>query len=421
MFNTLKTFNIKFALFAAYLLFSTVTQIALAVEGMTLDQAIARTLEHNPELNALGYQVHIQKGLLMQAQLPPTPELSLEVEDLLGSGVFSNINAAQTTLSLGWILDRNIRQHRAETASSNVSHASTKVEIMRIDKSANTARHYINCLSNQVRHQYAKDAVKLAETITQAVKVRVNASKSPRSELARAKADLAMKKLELEDLNHELKSSFRRLAAQWGESEPHFTYVEGNLLTLPETESYDRLMTRLKRNSEIKELLSLRRIKESQLHLAHAKSQPSWRISAGVKRSETQDDHALVFGLSIPLTYKNQNQGEIAANLASLEKIDAETRAADIRIKTELFILYEELKHSFHRATTLREEVIPNISQAVHDSKTAYLHGIYSLLEWQIVQKELLAANLELIDAMVSAHLHVIEIERLTGETITRL
>ena len=69
----------------------------------------------------------------------------------------------------------------------------------------------------------------------------------------------------------------------------------------------------------------------------------------------------------------------------------------------------------------MREEVIPNINQAVDDSKRAYERGIYSFLEWQIVQKELLAANAELVDAMTSAHLHVIEIERLTGEKITQL
>ena len=167
--------------------------------------------------------------------------------------------------------------------------------------------------------------------------------------------------------------------------------------------------------------MSQRRLNETQLHLANAQSKSPWRVSAGVRRFEQEDDQALVLGLTIPLTYKNRNQGEIAARQAALDKIDADTRVVDVKIKTQLFILYEELKHSFHRATALREEVIPNINQAVDDSKRAYERGIYSFLEWQIVQKELLAANAELVDAMTSAHLHVIEIERLTGEKITQL
>lgn len=403
------------------LLISASPLAVVAEQIITLNTAIARTLENNPELVALGYHVQIQQGLFTQAQLAPSPELSLEIEDILGTGNFSNINAAQTTLSIGWVLERGIRQRRIDVASSNVSLASTKIETIRIDKSADTARYYLDCLSNQVRYDYAKEAVKLAESIVDAVTARVNASKSPRAELARAKADLAMKELELEDLNHELLSSYRRLAAQWGEIEPQFTHVEGQLLTLPKTESFDILIARLDRNSEIQELLSQRRLNETQLHLANAKNKSPWRISAGVRRFEQEDDHALVLGLTIPLTYKNRNQGEIAARQAALDKIEADTHVVDIRIKTQLFILYEELKHSFHRATALRKEVIPNINQAVNDSKNAYERGIYSFLEWQIVQKELLAANFELVDAMTSAHLHVIEIERLTGEKITQL
>ena len=421
MFNTLRLWNNRLVLTLVCLLISASPLTVVAEQIITLNTAIAKTLENNPELVALGYHVQIQEGLLAQAQLAPSPELSLEVEDVLGTGNFSNINAAQTTLSIGWVLERGIRQRRVDVASSNVSFASTKIETMRIDKSANTARYYLDCLSNQVRYDYAKEAVALAESIVDAVTARVNASKSPRAELARAKADLAMKELELEDHNHELLSSYRRLAAQWGETEPQFTHVEGKLLTLPKTESFDKLITRLDRNSEIQELLSQRRLNETQLHLANAQSKSPWRVSAGVRRFEQEDDQALVLGLTIPLTYKNRNQGEIAARQAALDKIDADTRVVDVKIKTQLFILYEELKHSFHRATALREEVIPNINQAVDDSKRAYERGIYSFLDWQIVQKELLAANAELVDAMTSAHLHVIEIERLTGEKITQL
>ena len=421
MCNTFASWNSGVVLLLFSLAASVESNSDLDQQAITLNEAIAKTMEHNPELVALGYQVQIQEGLLVQANLAPNPELDIEVEDILGTGTFSNINAAQTTLSIGWVLERGIRQRKVDVAKSNVSLATTKIETTRIDKTADTARRYLNCLSNQTRLDNAKEAVMLAESIAEAVQVRVNASKSPRAELARARADLALKKLELEDTNHDLLSSYRRLAAQWGETEPQFTQVTGNFLILPKTETFDTLKARLNKNSEITQLLSQRRLNESELYLAEAMSKPPWHVSAGVRRFENENDQALVLGLTIPLTLKNRNQGQIAAKKATIAKIDADTQVVDVRIKTQLFILYEELKHSFHRATALREAVIPNIKQAVDDSKRAYERGIYSFLEWQVVQKELLQANEELIDAMASAHLYVIEIERLTGEKITRL
>jgi cobalt-zinc-cadmium efflux system outer membrane protein len=388
---------------------------------ISLNQAVGYTVERNPELISLGYQIQIREGLLVQAGLAPNPELSVSVEDVFGTGDFNSVDSAQTTVSLGWILEHGVRQRRVDVARANVSLATTDAEIVRVDKAADTARQFLACLANQTRLVNSNEAVALAKDIVKAVQVRVNASKAPRAELARAKADLALKELELGDVKHDLMSSYRRLAAQWGETKPNFEQVAGNLLRLPETESFDTLKGRLDQNSEFTRLISQRRLNETELHLAQALSKPQWRVSAGVRRFEREDDQALVLGFTVPLALRNRNQGQIAASRAKLSKIDADTKVVDVRIKTQLFALYEELQHSIHRATTLQNVVIPAIEQALSDSRDAYQRGRFSFLEWQVVQADLLDANKKLINATSNAHLYVIEIERLTGEKIVYL
>jgi len=81
-----------------------------------LYEAVARTLLHNPELIAFGYQLQAQDGRVLQAGLAPNPELSFTVEDALGTGRFSGADSAQTTLSIAWILERGVRQRRLESA-----------------------------------------------------------------------------------------------------------------------------------------------------------------------------------------------------------------------------------------------------------------------------------------------------------------
>lgn len=386
-----------------------------------LNQAIAKTIEQNPELISFGYQIQVEEGLLKQAGTFSNPELNVEIEDILGSGDFNSFDSAQTTISIRWALEQGVRKHKVDVARANVSLISSESEIMRIDKAAETAGLFLACLTNQTRMVNSKQAVELAKEIINAVQVRVSASKAPHADLARAEANLALKQLELGDVEHDLMTSYRYLSSQWGEIEPYFKQVTGDIFQLPEIDSFELLKERLNKNSEYTRLLSQRRLNETELLLAKELSKPQWRVSAGVRRFEREDDQALVLGFTVPLILRNRNQGQIAASNARLSKIDADTKVVNVKLNAQLFALYTELQHSIHRATALNNVVIPSITQAVNDSRKAYERGRYSYLEWQVVQSDLLGANKELIEATSNAHLFVIEIERLTGETISSL
>ncbi len=389
-------------------------------ETIGLNEAVARTMARNPELVAFGYQLQAQDGRVLQAGLAPNPELSLTVEDALGTGRFSGTDSAQTTLSIAWILERGVRQRRLDTARAGVSLVAVESDIVRLDAAAETARLLFSCLANQARKISANEAVQLAQETVQAVQKRVKAGKSPQAELSRAQAELARMKLNQEDIEHRLLSARRRLAAQWGETEPGFTRVNGDLLTLPSPESFVTLKTRIDQNPEFARFLSKQRVDEAQVRLARAQRKPRWRVSAGVRRLEVSNDEALVANITLPLTRRNWNQGSVAEARATLAQTNADAVAARIRIETSLFVIYQELEHSLHRAKTFRDDVIPRIKQALKETRSAYERGRYSYLEWRIVQEDLLAARSALVEASVDAHLKAIEIERLTGVRIAQ-
>ncbi|MBL4850783.1 MAG: hypothetical protein JKY90_00655, partial [Gammaproteobacteria bacterium] len=79
--------------FCLVLLSSTMTTgVAVASDSETnkrtisLHEAVIKTIEHNPNLRAFDYQLKAQQGRVQQAGLAPSPELSLQLEDVLGSG-----------------------------------------------------------------------------------------------------------------------------------------------------------------------------------------------------------------------------------------------------------------------------------------------------------------------------------------------
>ncbi len=385
-----------------------------------LNEAVARTLARNPGLVAVGYQLQAQEGRVLQAGLAPNPELSLTVENALGTGEFSGFDSVETTLSIAWVLEHGVRQRRLETARAGVSLLDVEADIMRLDAAAETARLFFSCLSNQAQMVNAGEAVQLAQETVIAVKKRVQAGKSPQAELSRAQAELVRMKLDQEDLEHELLSASRRLAAQWGETEPEFKRVNGEILTLPATDSFATLKTRIERNPDITRFLSKQRVDEAELRLAEAQRRPNWRVSAGVRRLEISDDEALVANITVPLTLRNRNQGRIAEAQAMRAQTDADATAARIRNETLLFVIYQELQHSLHRARAFRDEVIPHLEQALTDTRNAYELGRYSYFEWHTVQQDLLEARRALVEASVDAHKNTIEIERLTGVRIAQ-
>jgi cobalt-zinc-cadmium efflux system outer membrane protein len=406
------------------MLFSTIASAESGLVGdgqmIGLNEAVARTLARNPELVAFGHQFQVQDGRVLQAGLAPNPELSLTVENVLGTGEFTGIDGAETTLSIAWVLEHGVRQRRIETARAGISLLDVEADIMRLDAAAETARLFLSCLSNQAQMINAGEAVRLAQETVGAVNKRVQAGKSPQAELARARAELARLKLNQEDFEHELLSASRRLAAQWGETGPGLKRVNGEILSLPITDSFETLKTRIDRNPDIARFLSKQRVDEAELRLAEAQRRQNWRVSVGVRRHEITDDEALLANLTVPLMLRNRNQGRIAEAQANLAQTNADAIAARIRNETLLFVIFQELQHSLHRAKTFRDDVIPQLEQALADTRNAYELGRYSYFEWYTVQKDMLEARRALVEASVDAHKNTIEIERLTGVRIAQ-
>ncbi len=386
--------------------------------ALKLNSAIARTLESNPRLVAYGYQLRAQQGRLQQAQLRPNPELGLLVENAAGSGDFQGIDGAETTLSLAWVLERGKRERRVDAARAGISLLETEAEIQRLDAAAETARTFLDTLALQERLIQTDDAVALAEQTAAAVRKRVRAGRTPAADLPRAEAELARMRLDREDIEHELRTSHRRLSAQWGETQPDFARVIGDVHQLPAPDSYASLLDRLEQNPDLSRYLNEKRLREAELRLAEAQAKPNWQLTAGVRRLQRSDDQAFIAGITIPLATRNRNQGRISEARAQLAITDADRAATRVQIETQLFALYQELQHSLHRAAALREEILPRIEQALKETERAYAAGRYGYFELRVVQAELLDARTALVESSIDAHRHLIEIERLTGTTV---
>tara|TARA_R110002110_G_scaffold415859_1_gene658676 strand:- start:75496 stop:76752 length:1257 start_codon:yes stop_codon:yes gene_type:complete len=385
---------------------------------VSLDEAVTRTLTENPALQAQGYQMQIQEARTLQAGITPQPQLSVEAENFLGSGSNDMFSGMQTTFSISWILDRGIRQSRVDAASARMPLIESEINIARLDAVAETARRYLDCLDLQTRMMTARQGIQLAQEAVSEIETRVNNAITPTADLARANAELARRELILEDIEHELLSAYYRLGAQWGETQPSFSRVAGDIFDQPEVAGLQTFQTRLEQNPDLQVYLSQQRLNQAQLELEQARNRQNWQVSAGIRHQELTGDNAFVAGFSMPLGRDAVNRGNVEAARNTIRMTELEAQAERVRLETELFVIYQELQHSVHLSETISSEILPLYRQALEETQAAYELGRYSYLEWNAAQTELLAAQNDLIEASRGFYTNLIEIERLTGLSI---
>jgi cobalt-zinc-cadmium efflux system outer membrane protein len=266
-----------------------------------LQQAVERTLERNLDLAAFEYEIQAQEAVVRQAGGRPNLEVGLLIENALGSRARSSFDAAETTLSLGFLIERGARPRRIDFATAGSELLASERHIQRLDIAAETARRFVTLLERQQALEDARAATQLVEETLKAVQARVRAAKAPDAEESRAQAQLARIRLDQEHAEHELASARLRLAALWGASEADFASAQGDLLSPPALEPYDTVRARIAQNSDFERLVSEKRVREAEIRVAEMRSKPPWHITAGVRRFEDNDDHAFIVGITVPL------------------------------------------------------------------------------------------------------------------------
>lgn len=383
--------------------------------AVDLQSAIEKALAGNPGLRAAGIQRQLQEARIEQAGIKPRPTLLVEVQDVFGSGVNDLLSGIETTATVSWLLESELRNSRLGAARAGSSLVEADIAIRRMDVAAETALLYLQSLELRTRLAIAAEGIELGQAAVDAITQRVDAGTAPTAELARARADLRRLEMLEENYEHELLSANYRLAAQWGANGPDFSAVLGDLLDIPPIDSVENYLSRLDQNPNLARYLTAERVQQAQLSLEQARNKQPWQVGAGFRWQNINSDHGFVASISIPLGPQDTNRGRVAEARARISQSQMEREAEQLRLRTEVFVIYQELQHSVHVTAAFAEDIIPLYEAALEDTRAAYDAGLYSYLEWSQTQLNLLNARYELVEAAQSIFYKLIEIQRLTG------
>ena len=384
--------------------------------ALSLREAAQRTLAHNPDLALQPFHRATAQAGVDAAGLRPAPEAGAQVENLLGTGRRSGIDAAESTFTITQLLEPGgLRARRLDAARERLGGLGVEESIARLDVLAEVGRRFVHVASDQKQPELTGLATELAGGTLREVQRRVQAARSPVAELHRARIVLARAEVEQEHAEHELLTSRRKLAAMWGAREPDFERVRADLFVLPQVADYEALLGRIAASPDFLRYATETRQREAELRLAEAKARAPLTLSAGLRHLREGDDVAFVAGVSVPLFAARRAQPAIAEARAAQAQVDAERAAAQVKAEASLYELVQELRHGITEAELLRDRVLPEMEAALKATEYAWQRGRYGWLELSEAQRERIAVQRALIEAAANARLFEIEIERLTG------
>lgn len=353
--------------------------------SLTLQQALQRVLQHNPELAVATREIAAQEGTKLQAGVLKNPELSVGADSFHSSN--PNIEKF-TTFRLSQLIELGgKRSARVNVATLGQEQAGQAYAAKRLEMIARTANAFIDVLENQKQVSVVADTLRLTQQAMETVKKRVEAGKSPPIEATRAKVAVSAGNIELEQAKRNLASVRTKLALLWGETHPRFDRAAGELESFVEIPDFELLIQQLEKNPVM--LQSDKHIAQSEakVELERANKIPDVTIGAGVQRYLGMDETTAVLDLSIPIPLFNRNQGNELEALQRLNQARDERLSVALQLRSEFVRNYENLLAARNEIEVLREEVLPGAKNAFEITNRGYQLGKFSFLEMLDAQR----------------------------------
>lgn len=386
--------------------------------AVSLEQALARTLDQNPSLAMFSYRLRVADADVLQAGLRPTPAVSMEVENVGGNAPYGGVEGAQVTLALSQMIELGgKRDLREDVALLGASGERLAYETARLDILGETLRRYVELAEAEASVGLAERAVLLAEEAERVARHRVKAGAAPQSDITRLTISRQQATLALLRAQVRQRSASVWLALMWGEGAAENLKAASALLPLPALPSRETVLAQVKQAPLLRALITETRLREAQVRLAESSGRGDMTISIGARRDFLSNGNSMVLGLSMPLGSAKANRANKARAQAELQRSHLSREAGEMEMLASIDEMYRSLQLTREALILVEQQSLPLMRRLYHDIEKGYRAGRYSLLELISAQQERLALEQNVIDLAATFHLQRNELERLTGQT----
>ena len=387
---------------------------------ITLRSAIELALAHSPQLKSVGATQMASQGERRQARLLPNPQLSLDAENLAGSGAYRGTTSAEFTYGLSQLIEiGGKRSARQDVADKGSQIAAYDYEAARLDLIRDVTIAYAEAVAAQEQVKLADEQKRLASEVLQTVSKRVAAAAEPLIQKSKAEVALATSGIALRNAQRSVAVIKTKLAALWGQENVDYSLDASGFFTIQTPAPVPGAAAELTGTPDLARLDVAVERARANLDLEKANAIPDPTLSAGMRDFRESGSRAFLVSLSLPIPILNANEGNIEKAGHELTKSEVDRRATTLALSTDLIRATEGLQTAYDEADSLRATILPAAEKAFSLSRQGYQAGKFPYLEVLDAQRTLFETRAQYITALKDYHARRAEVERLTATPVS--
>lgn len=352
----------------------------------------------------------------------PNPTLSLSVENFGGTGRARGSDVMEVTVQANQLIERGDKSgRRVAFAERERDMAQAWLTLRRSEVLAASAGAYAKALAERTRLALSEEQLKLAQETLASAHRRLQAAIASPSEVARARAALASAQAEYRRTQASAAVALSALAATWGGSAAEIAEFKGALRlpeAPPELARFEKALT-VSGNPRLGWFSAAVEGQRAALEVETARGLADVTVGVGVRRLNEGPATAFVVGASIPLTFRDDNSGNIRAARTTVRAAEQSLRAAEAEQRLALAAAHAELSAAHAQATALRREALPAAEEAAISVQSAYDKGLLPLIDVLDARRALIALRRDLLDAELAYAAALVRAESLAGASFS--
>lgn len=382
--------------------------IAASAEPISLDEAVRRAIAVSPAIQAQEAGIRSARAGRSQADVRPNPVLSVEAENIAGTGAYDVYRQAETTVTYAQTIERGgKRDARIAYAERDIGVSQASARLVRLDLAEAVQRTFIDL-------QIAEEVVWLAERRleteramqTEALR-RVRGYKDPLFVETRAEARVAQARLALDEARSRRGAARAKLASFWG----------GKAEDVEVPRGIEKPDDHLHKLAEADSALASAAVERAQAAVVveQTRGVQDYTVSGGVRHLRETGDVALVAGISIPLGRFERNRGNIERAQAERQRIELQAEAARLDRLRQLASLRAEADAARMRADGIMQDVYPKAVRTLEQVREGYNRGGFRFSDVQDAADAITEVQSQWVQAMTRYRDVLSQIDRLTG------
>lgn len=391
---------------------------AVAEAQLTLEQALQLAGSTAPGVDAADAGVRVAEAQRRVAGLRPNPSLNVETENVVGTGAYSGLRSAETTVGMSLPVELGgKRTARIAVADAQSTRAQLQGTVVRADLRLRVTQAFNEAAAAERRLLVAREQVGIASEGLRAASVRVKAGRaSPleeqRAEVARVNATTALERAER--TAQLARGNLARLIGR-----------EPGALDLGWFERIGGMGPRQPARAEGTLALAAAQADvttaKAQERLARSQRVPDITLSAGARRLEASNDVAAVFGVSIPLPVFNNGSANADAARAQRQQAEALRRVALLDAEQAIAGAETDVANAEANARAATGPALSAAEEAARIARIGYREGKFGQLDLLEAERTLAETRAAAIDALAAYHDAQARLERLTARAPTAM